>query len=628
MILPSPRSELAIIPVRRGWEHLPSEISAIDHATIWYFGVDYGNVLLIARQHPGRVEIGPTGQRLAPLAETLLPQLIDLDRILDINDHDAWDASELAERGPYATTLLLNCARMALLAQLADTPGRHAVLVEDGLLAHYLYLGLRQQAVIVGWRGFGRPYRLSDTAARLTMAAAMLGTAVRRRLSIVKYMSLQALRLRRARRKRPLDLAALRRAEALLLVWGSDHTFRANEVLQTDAFLGRIPALTRAAGYVPGIVVNQVIGIATPRAILANAMSAADPVIMVEDCYHPVDVVRAALASLCYSLRLPTQARVGDLDIGPVLRRERWNDLISVRPTQMRVFARLPAWLVRHGARPRLVLHQYENQPWEKMLRSRLREHLPDSRIFAIQHVPLPELFVNNYPSAAEIARGSLPDRLLATSPFFAERFARHGFPAGRIAVIGSLRFEALCQRAKEIPPAPENVRSVLCCTTIDADESFELAFRSARALAPCGDVKLYVNFHPSTSAAFRDGIQRKLGHLADFATDHVEFSDRPARELLVSASAVIYNSSSSAFEALALGRPAIFLRRETDLDYNRLPSELIAEVCQDEDLRIAVRQALEAAPSHSVALRQALLATLGEVDENAILSFLCSASD
>src|SRR5262249_28665430 len=126
---------------------------------------------------------------------------------------------------------------------------------------------------------------------------------------------------------------------------------------------------------------------------------------------------------------------------------------------------------------------------------------------------------------------------------------------------------------------------SIVCCTGIDFDEAVELATKAARATAGLGR-RLIINYHPITDDAFRAGLRAPVQQAAKRQTSHITFSTASIRELLRDAADVLYTTSAACFEAVHAGRRAIYVARDLQLDYDKLP-EAIAVRCRSvEELR------------------------------------------
>jgi hypothetical protein len=223
--------------------------------------------------------------------------------------------------------------------------------------------------------------------------------------------------------------------------------------------------------------------------------------------------------------------------------------------------------LRRRGARPRLLIYTFENQPWEQTLLLGFRRYLPQTVLVGCQHAPFAEHYLSASPSLAQWRDGSAPDLLVTLGADSHDRMIAMGAPPDRVLVGGAWRFPDLLA----LPPKPLTaIRQILVSCTVDFAESFELVHKAAAALEDLPGLTLMVNFHPSTNLNFRASIRDKVLATAD--APHIRFVDGPAREWLEQADVLLYNSSGTAFEAAALGIPAIYVGPVAGLDLDKMP--------------------------------------------------------
>jgi CDP-glycerol glycerophosphotransferase (TagB/SpsB family) len=91
-------------------------------------------------------------------------------------------------------------------------------------------------------------------------------------------------------------------------------------------------------------------------------------------------------------------------------------------------------------------------------------------------------------------------------------------------------------------------------------------------ATADLEDTALIVNFHPMVDEAFRAKIRERATQAADCG--HVSFREESAKALLGEVDVLLYNSSSTSFEAAAAGVPAIFVASDIGLDLDPMSGQ------------------------------------------------------
>jgi hypothetical protein len=452
------------------------------------------------------------------------------------------------------------------------------VVVDDVAFGRLLQREADRRNCVTGWLVPEGPLgiALRAMAARAHLVQSFDGA--RRRASVVRRFLVRKAVLAWKRRARPLRLAELRRADIVVAVWGRADTFPQAGLLAEDRYLGRVPALLREAGFAVAYLGFPLTYVSRFGAIAANALAAQDAVVLIEDLIPWWAIIPAALSDLTFPSQVG-QLTVLGIDATAVLRMEARRDRRLSVAVEARLVAYVGRGMERFGIAPKVVLHAYEAQPWEKMLALGIRRALPGACIVAMQHAPFAWNYLSFFPSRRSIAQGAVPDMLLATGAGYARWFAQAGIPSDRIAVLGAVRFDDIGRT-----DTPRG-QAILCCTSIELDEAMELATKAAVATIGLG-VRLTVNFHPVTDAAFRDSVRATVREATGPASDHVTFSEASVRDLLAQARDVLYMSSAVCFEAVSAGRRAIYVKRNLALDYDKLPGDIAMRCDTPETLR------------------------------------------
>jgi len=596
---------------------------------VYYFGNSYEAFLKIHRLLPKNCELVPIREALSANAELLKEHLINIEesQLKPSKDRLWWDASDLADKGPYATNLLLNASRFKIFHDACGSGGNLIFIVGDGDLGRLLYEEARKKGMKVGWQhpgsALGLQGKLSNVGAVLKRQWRCLRTLLAGLSHVVRMY--RAVRTRR--RLNPVKIDALREADVLLVVWSAAHTFPKEGLLKRDGNLGRIPEILKDSGLKVGYLVNQVVGNDSIADMADNITGADDPVLALEDCLSIGEILKAAVASLIDPWRIQLDASDGYNSLEPILWLERQREIVEWRPVQTRLVAAFGTALKRLSIFPKVIVHQYENQPWEKVLRMALRANCPAVRIVGCQHVPLPSLFINNYPSKNEIREGLLPDKVIVAGKYFIDMFAEKGFPKNRLTVGGALRYESLMNAVgKEQQRESEQPVTILCCTSIDFDESFELVHKVVQGAKSLSNIRIVINFHPSRSNAFRKQLSERIAQLSDGVGPKPEYSDRSVRDLMEETDVVAYNTSSSALDALLKNKRTLCVLRDLDLVYDRVPSQFTHRVCSPKDIQYY----LERLPKDSALQRMSdgFMEVLAPVNDKVILDAVTGRED
>lgn len=591
--------EVVALPLRDIDEARISALAATGAFKVLFLASSLDAFRAMQRMLPRDWSMPVPGEALNAAAHRLRKVVIDLDSHVwpEGASRVAWDASRLGERSPLGSTTMLNLARLLVFAEEIARPGRYLLVTDDSVLGNVFLQEARRLGASAGWYA---PTHGARLATRIAHAATTLGgwiDGVRRRASLVRRFVARKLVLASwRRRRRPFPLGALRSADVLLTVWGRADTFPHGEPLTIEHNFGRLPELLREAGLRVAYLVYPLTYTSPFTQIAHNALTARETVALVDD-FVPW---WAGLAAAVFGLRFPHQVgglSIFGVDAGPVVRVEAARDRRRAFAAEAMLLRHVGKGLARRGIRPPVVLHLYENQPWEKLLARGLRAHLPAVRVIAVQHAPFASGYLSFVPSRRSIAERSIPDVVLATGEGYAQWLRDAGVPDERIDVLGAVRYEQAPQVA---PPG----RAVLCCTGIDLDEAIELATKAAVATAASGRA-LVVNFHPVTDKSFRTSVRDAVARALPGDAAHVTFSTASMRELLGEAGVVLYTTSAACFEAVQAGRTAIYVARDLELDYDKLPDAIALRCRSVEDLRNRLLTADKGSPQSSAALAQ-----------------------
>src|SRR5262249_44890984 len=137
--------------------------------------------------------------------------------------------------------------------------------------------------------------------------------------------------------------------------------------------------------------------------------------------------------------------------------------------------------------------------------------------------------------------------------------------------------------------------------------DSFELVHKAAVATSGIERLRLAINVHPMVGTDFRISIRDRLIRLVD--CQHVDFVDGSAVDWLGRADVLLYNSSSTVFEAAAMDVPAIYVGSSLGLGIDAMSGPGILRCRESEELRRHIegllndhelrRRSIEAARAH-----------------------------
>ena len=555
---------------------------------VWYFVEDYQHYVELSQSLPPGWTLAPVGETVNRVFGRLQESLINLDcLLLGINDDRlCWDASDIADRGPYLSGFGLDLVRAVVMVEAVRSGGNHVILVGNPSLARSLWQLARDNRLPVDWgRPGGRPGWRSQLDQVRETALGFVQTVVRRAQTAWGLVS-DLRTLRRLRRNRPLPIESLRRADVLIMTWATigtktkAATFPDNVLKDEDEFFGNTPRILRDAGYRVGYLANPLIWMHPFPAIAESCLAAADPVLMLGDCLTFGEVWRVLIASLRSPFSLGRPMRLNELEITALVRREVWLEFQKGHSGQALLFLAVGQALHRQGISPKAVFFRYEGQPWEKLLANGLRRHCPETRVIGCQLSMFSDNYLSLYPSRADIALGRLPDKLLVSGERYADLLCRKGVPESRIAIAGTIRYQSYLAHLASLAalshtgkPRSDTI-TILITTSIEYQESVEIVIKAALAAVGLAGLRLVVNFHPLTQSRFRQGLAETVAALVSPAAISLEYSEQNVQELLAGTDLVLYNSSGTAFDAMAAGLAIIYVGRDLATDQDKVPEE------------------------------------------------------
>ncbi|KAF0232872.1 MAG: hypothetical protein FD177_2128 [Desulfovibrionaceae bacterium] len=572
----------------------------------------------------------PLGESVNRHAEVLRDDFINLDKHLDQPVEDRlWQASDMAERNPFTSTLFQDACLYLACEEVLDVPfGRLLVVVENPSLGQALF----QLAKRKGWRSSWRTgSTLCDAfpwLIRFKKRWTCLREALRCRLDLLKDLRRRKAVLARLGISRPK--AGPQAFDTLLTVWAVTDTFPASRPKTHDPYWGELPEYLAREG-------QRVLSLATPAAwvepfedIAASIAASPEAVVLPEQCQSLPRAAWDALRTLFWTAKLRTPVILAGKDLTQLIRDGVWHERAKSRQMVALGYERVGPALKAWGMVPRQALHLYENQPWEKCLRRGFRDALPQTSLAACQHVPFSRLYLSFIPSRRELDAGLTPHRLIVPGEFWREVYLQAGYAPDQIVVAPSLRFSYLfssaCSGSHEfagaskvnivpqtpdsppqggmVPPAQSESRksgamplTMLVAGGMDPMELRELLL--AR-LIPASRVLLgldvLLKFHPKMEPSAVAAILADLKQVPGFG---FTLTTHAIADLLPQVDAVLYTSSGVCYEALAHGKHALYVGSDMRLDINKLDwfPDLHRKTRSPQELSRAIEEILNESP-------------------------------
>jgi hypothetical protein len=254
--------------------------------------------------------------------------------------------------------------------------------------------------------------------------------------------------------------------------------------------------------------------------------------------------------------------RIGDLSFGCCVYKQDLRDWTGLSAFYPLVARSLVKGMGKKGIHPRILVLLHENYSWEKMLVHALRRWQPGTTVIGYLHTTPSRNFLMHCLSGDSPDAEFLPDIIVTNGPFTARFLTDRNYPRERVIPGGALRYSALMERARSAPPEnPALPPAVLVALPLDGDESVELLDKVYEALGHDTGIAIWCKPHPFLPP---DILTQAL---PPGAQDRIRITKEPLESLLPKVGVLIYSTSISCIDALAMGVPVLKVMPERRID-------------------------------------------------------------
>jgi hypothetical protein len=578
------RRQLVVIDAR-------SALPDLGDGWAWiYFGSDARAYFSVRARIDGRARELAAGPLINDVMRKHREEILNFDESVQPRNELRWNATDLAERNVFTSNFIhACCCALGLDRMLRTTEDDLLIVVDDALL------GSRLAAI---GRAHGREVESPGASPLAVVRARSVAAGLAHRLLFLGRLAAT----RRAIRRR-LDPQRMQpKLDVLLVTWADPETFSSEAPVERDTYFGTLPAELRASGQSVGFLANPTTWIYPLDDILRNVGSAADPVVVPEETVRLRDGVAIALSTLVAPARLSGPFEAGGLDLSGLIADELRREWSKPRQLWALQFFYVGRFLAGQR-RPAKVIFPFENQPWEKTLRLGLRAAFSETESVGFQHTPVSEHWFPYFASRRDVAAGQLPDRLLTIGRHWCRLFAASGYPADRLEIVPALRHAHLADLRGARARGSDERSVVLVAGSIGPGDSLELVVKSLEALDEVAGMQVRIKLHPKLGVSqetFERRVRDALGGRALAA--NVSFVGGSVLDALRDTDFVLYNTTSIAYEALALGIPVVFVESDFWFDIDPLPPESdVREAARTPaEIRAAIERLLRETPAEA----------------------------
>ncbi|MDP2652761.1 MAG: hypothetical protein Q8Q08_01895 [Candidatus Omnitrophota bacterium] len=287
------------------------------------------------------------------------------------------------------------------------------------------------------------------------------------------------------------------------------------------------------------------------------------PVIVpMEALASPFAIVADSLRALFYHVRSRKDLRFFGQGVRDIVNNELKASYCRISPYQILHYGYTKSLL--KAAKIETFALTYENNPWEKMCMTALREDSPQTKIAGYQHTVVPQASANMFISKEEEKLIPRPDVVLTVGEAPKEIIGRYS-PSRTVPVhaAGALRYQYLFS----LPPLPR-VREKKLLLALEGIFDVYHMVNYAMGQLKGSDWQVTVRTHPVLPL---DAIRHKLACRPEDLPNFRLSQGTSLKEDMERSDAVMYWGSTVALEAAWAGKPVVHFNLQSVLSYDPL---------------------------------------------------------
>jgi hypothetical protein len=258
-----------------------------------------------------------------------------------------------------------------------------------------------------------------------------------------------------------------------------------------------------------------------------------------------------------------------------------------------------------------IFIYTFENQIWEKMLIYAIREVSKKTTIIGYAHATVISMGLFYTISLKEKNLIPLPDIIFVNGIKAKRILAESGFDERDIQIIGSIRYGGIVHSEKKQQSIGK--KKILIVLSIDIERSTEMIIKCIEAFRDLDNISIIFKLHPISDP----------NSFTEFKSDlpqTILFTSEPITSLFESSSLVIYNDSSAAVEAAALGIPLLHIKSDFTMDMNIFENnKLIPSIRSPKEICLHALEILSDTNPKSKELKNAATEIFAPIDDELI---------
>ncbi len=548
-----------------------------------YLGENVSRFIVVERQ------IGKTGERieiggkLQTIAESLRQPYIDyIGKLSVANNSLVWWASSLSEKNPLVSrTFLYACYVKLCQAILGSSREENLVFVAENKTIWQTILANLKNSPGYEIRHIEAPVCEIFSEIRGTLKLAALK---------VYFLTQTVYHLCLARPYRGKSIKELSHSEGVVLLqnWVDPRSFTPNGEYR-DNFFGKLAHHLSHQGK-KVVIIPQILLTVSYGQILKKISRQIDSFLLPESFLTVTDVCRLFLQTLFIKPGQKVYPAFAGIDITGLiaqdLTRDRWG---AALPSNLLLYEAVGRWK-KAGISFETTIYPYENQVWEKSYCLALRKFYPSVKIIGYQHTTVPKMYLNYFFSKGELHILPFPDKVITTGKYTDLLLKKSGYDPAKVICGGAIRYTSLLNK-KLVPLKRDITKTIILVTpSSDRNETLELIWKVLKAFGDTKRYKVVLKFHPDCPYSYVAG---DIGSLPENFT----VSENPSDDLLLESHVLLYSSSTTSIEALALGVPIVHVESDFTIDRDNLadfPTSVRESVSTPDDIVKAAAKILK----------------------------------
>ena len=501
-----------------------------------------------------RLEIG---NKLQETARSLRQAYIDyIGKLSIVNNSLEWWANSFSDKNLWFSKTFLYTCYMSLCRELVNSGEKENLLllgenrtIRQGILANLLA---------------SSEHEILDIETPVQEKLHTIINNVKSIINKVKHLAVTIYHMSLARRYRlPPPGSQTSNGEGITLIhnWVYDYSFDDSGKYH-DTYLGQLADYLKNKG--KRVVISPYLLYATSyRRTLKKLKKNLDYFLLPEAYLKFSDALRTFFKTLSYQDKR-IYPDFQDIKIAAIVSGDMKQYLEKTDMTHNLLFYEAIKRWKQAGITIESFIYPYENQTWEKVFCLALRKYYPSTKITGYQHATVPKMLLNYFFSRDELPVLPFPDKVITTGKYTERLFREAGYDPAKVDCGGAIRYASLTQKKDVLPKRDISHPVILVALSMDENETVELTSKVTKAFRDTKQYRIIFKFHPDFPYRF---VKRKMGDLPQ----QFEVSEQPINKLLQDSNLMIYSSTATSIEAIALGVPVLHINSDFTIDRDNL---------------------------------------------------------